>query len=125
MMKESEMDISGILNRIRTHPDYYRMGMIASHLGIVRGMSRDNRKIRGIEVVHDKKIIDNIIHDIKDLSGIIEVLVEINDGYLDVGDEIVFVAVGGDIRDNVFPALMKTVDRIKKEASRLTEIFED
>jgi molybdopterin synthase catalytic subunit len=124
-MKESEMDISGILNRIRTHPDYYRMGMIASHLGIVRGMSRDNRKIRGIEVVHDKKIIDNIIHDIKDLSGIIEVLVEINDGYLDVGDEIVFVAVGGDIRDNVFPALMKTVDRIKKEASRLTEIFED
>jgi molybdopterin synthase catalytic subunit len=124
-MKESEMDISGILNRIRTHPDYYRMGMIASHLGIVRGMSRDNRKIRGIEVVHDKKIIDNIIHDIKELSGIIEVLVEINDGYLDVGDEIVFVAVGGDIRDNVFPALMKTVDRIKKEASRLTEIFED
>jgi molybdopterin synthase catalytic subunit len=124
-MKESEMDISGILNRIRTHPDYYRMGMIASHLGIVRGMSRDNRKIRGIEVVHDKKIIDNIIDDIKQLSGIIEVLVEINDGYLDVGDEIVFVAVGGDIRDNVFPALMKTVDRIKKEASRLTEIFED
>jgi molybdopterin synthase catalytic subunit len=124
-MKESEMDISGILNRIRTHPDYYRMGMIASHLGIVRGMSRDNRKIRGIEVVHDKKIIDNIIDDIKQLSGIIEVLVEINDGYLDVGDEIVFVAVGGDIRDNVFPALMKTVDRIKKEASRLTEIFDD
>jgi molybdopterin synthase catalytic subunit len=124
-MKENEMDISGILNRIRAHPDYCRMGMIASHLGIVRGMSRNNRKIRGIEVVHDQKVIDNIINDIKQLTGIIEVLVEINDGYLHVGDKIVFVAVGGDIRDNVFPALTKTVDRIKKEASGVTEIFED
>jgi molybdopterin synthase catalytic subunit len=124
-MKENEMDIWGILNRIRAHPDYSRMGMIASHLGIVRGTSRNSRRIRGIEVVHDKKRIDNIINDIKQLNGIIEVLVEINDGYLHVGDEIVFVAVGGDIRDNVFPALMTTVDRIKKEASRVTEIFED
>ena len=54
-----------------------------------------------------------------------EVVIEINYGRLNVGDEILFVAIGGDIRDNVFPALMKTVDLIKKSASRKREIFED
>ena len=57
------------------------------------------------------------------MSGIIEVLVETRDGQLNVGDEIMAVVVGGDIRDHVFPALIKTVDRIKKEGSRKKEEF--
>jgi len=119
------MEINRILQKIRTHPESHRMGMVASHLGIVRGSSRNGRKVIGIEVVHDQKIIDDIIKDIKKLSGIVEVLVETNHGRLDIGDEVLFVAIGGDIRDNVFPALMKTVDLIKKNASRKKEIFED
>ena len=101
------------------------MGMIASHLGIVRGSSRNGRKVTGIEVVYDQKVVDDIIKDIKEMPGITEVVIETNYGRLNVGDEILFVAIGGDIRDNVFPALIKTVDMIKKNASRKREIFED
>jgi molybdopterin synthase catalytic subunit len=119
------MDINRILQKILTNPESHRMGMVASHLGIVRGNSINGRKVIGIEVVYNQKVIDDIIKDIKRLPGIVEVLIEINHGQLDVGDEILFVAIGGDIRENVFPALIKTVDLIKKNASRKREIFED
>ena len=114
-MTRSKMDLSAISGRIRKHQDSHKMGMIVSHLGIVRGSSRNGGKVVGIEVSHNLKIIDNIINQIKQMPGIIEVLVEINNGRLKVGDEILYVAIGGDIRENVFPALIKAVDLIKRD----------
>ena len=99
------------------------MGMIASHLGIVRGASRNGRDVSGIEVVYDHKPVDNIIRDIKKLPGIIEVLVDTNEGHLEVGDQILAVAVAGDLRENVFPALIESVNRLKIEASKKKELF--
>jgi molybdopterin synthase catalytic subunit len=119
------MDLNALLARIRSHPDSHKMGMIASHLGIVRGSSRNGRKVVGIEVECNTEAVDSIVCKIKDMSGIVEVLVEINNGRLRVGDEILSIAVGGDIRENVFPALIKAVDLIKSEASSKREIFED
>ena len=117
------MDIEKILRKIRTHPHSHRMGMIASHLGVVRDSSRNGSPVKELEVVYDLKILDDIILKIKNLPGIIEVIVEINQGLLKVGDEILFVAVGGDIRENVFPALIEAVDMIKKDASKKREIL--
>jgi molybdopterin synthase catalytic subunit len=57
------------------------------------------------------------------LSGIFEVLVETCDGRLNVGDDIMAVVVGGDTRENVFPALMDTVNRIKAEGAQKKENF--
>jgi molybdopterin synthase catalytic subunit len=125
MIEMHKMDINRLLGKIRNHPDSHKMGMIASHLGIVRSSSRDNRKVTGIEVSYDYKAINDIIQKIKGLPGIVEVLVDIKEGSLKVGDEILFVAVGGDIRENVFNALMKAVDMIKKKASHKREIFVD
>ena len=118
------MDLNKMIEEIQGHPGSASIGMIASHLGVVRGSSRDGRKVTGIEVVYDHNVIGNIVRGIKALPGIIEVLVDTNEGLLDVGDEILAVAVGGDIRDNVFPALIRAVDLIKKDASKKRDIFE-
>ncbi|MBN1832374.1 MAG: molybdenum cofactor biosynthesis protein MoaE [Deltaproteobacteria bacterium] len=115
------MDLNKMIDRMKRHPEYTKMGMIASHLGVVRGTSRDGRNISGIEVVYDLDSVMRIIMDAKSLPGIVEVLVETNEGHLKVGDEILAVAVGGDIRENVFSALIETVNRIKKEAVKKTE----
>ena len=40
-----------------------------------------------------------------------------------MGDPILAVAVAGDLRENVFPALMETVNRLKKEASKKKDWF--
>ncbi len=117
------MDLNRMIQTIKKHPDYPKMGMIASHLGVVRETSLDGRKVTGIEIGADRNVIDNIIIGIKEMPGIFEVLVEVSEGTLKIGDEIMAVAVGGDTREHVFPALASAVDRIKKEAGRKKEIF--
>jgi molybdopterin synthase catalytic subunit len=119
------MDIKKAIETIRNHPDSHRIGMIASHLGIVRGSSRDGREVVGIEVKYDMAAVEDIREKIKAMPGIVEVIVEIRDGSLNVGDEILLLAVGGDIRENVFTALMEGVNLIKKNGSRKTEIYKD
>ncbi len=117
------MNIEQMLKTVKEHPDSSKMGMIASHMGLVRETSLNGDQVKGIHVHFDPEAIENIIRDAKNLPGIIEVLVETRDGRLNVGDEIMAVVVGGDIRDRVFPALIQTVDRIKKEGSRKKEEF--
>ena len=115
------MDLNKMVECMKAHPEYEKMGMIASHLGVVRGTSRDGQNVKGIEVVYDHDAVNRIVIDVKSLSGIVEVLVDTNEGHLRVGDEIMAVAVGGDIRENVFPALVETVNRIKKDAVKKKE----
>jgi molybdopterin synthase catalytic subunit len=117
------MGINRMIQTIKKHPDYPKMGMIASHLGVVRETSLDGRKVTGIEIGSDRNVIDTIVSDIKEMPGIIEVLVEAREGTLKVGEEVMVVAVGGDTREHVFPALASAVDRIKKEGTTKKEIF--
>jgi len=115
------MNIDQMLKAVKKHPESSKMGMIASHMGLVRETSLNGSSVKGIDVRFDREAIEAIINDAKKLPGIIEVLVETRDGRLNVGDEIMAVVVGGDIRDRVFPALIETVDRIKKEGTRKKE----
>ena len=117
------MDINRMIQTIKKHPDYPKMGMIASHLGVVRETSLDGRKVIGIEIGSDRNAIDNIVSEIKEIPGIIEVIIEVSEGTLKVGGEIMAVAIGGDTREHVFPALASAVDRIKKEGTTKKEIF--
>ena len=117
------MNLNQMIDKIRQLPEYPQAGMIAAHLGIVRGHSLNGKAVTGMEVSFDRSMIANIIHDTKLLNGIIEVLVDVCDGSLKVGDEVMAVAVAGDTREHVFPALEKAVDRIKSEATKKKEFF--
>jgi len=123
--KGTEMEKEKLIEKIRRHPESHRIGMIASHLGIVRGHSRDGRKVVSVEVTYDMDQLNNIIKNIKDMPGIVEAMIEINSGTLNIGDEVMYLAVGGDIRENVFAALIRGVDMIKKDAAKKREIYED
>jgi len=72
-------------------------------------------------VEFDNEKIDEIIRDIKSRPGIVDILIQTNSGHLEVGEEIVAVVVAGDIRENVFPALIDAVNRVKSEASTKKE----
>jgi molybdopterin synthase catalytic subunit len=121
MEKRGKMDIQEMVNTLKGHPDSNKVGMIATHLGVVRGTSRAGGNVTSVEVEYDYDIMANIISDIKNMSGIVEVIVNAVEGELHVGDEILAVAVAGDIRENVFSALIKAVDRIKTEAAKKKE----
>jgi molybdopterin synthase catalytic subunit len=112
-----------MIRTIKGHPDYPKMGMIASHLGIVRGTSLNGKKVTGVEVTFDKNGLAEIVREIKGMPGIVEVLLETTGGRLTVGEEIMAVVVGGDTREHVFPALLAAVDRVKAEATTKKELF--
>ena len=117
------MDLNQMIDKIKELPTFSRAGMIATHLGIVRGHSLSGKTVKGMEVSFDHEVIDRIIHDTKELNGIVEVLVDTHEGALQVGDEVMAVAVAGDTREHVFPALVEAVDRMKAEATRKREIY--
>jgi molybdopterin synthase catalytic subunit len=117
------MDINRMIRELKHHPEYTRMGMIATHLGVVRETSLDGRGVAGVVVGFDEGAIENVIRDTENMPGIVAVRVETASGELAVGEEIMAVVVGGDTREHVFPALMTAVDRIKKECTRKRELF--
>jgi len=115
------MGLQQMIERLRNHPESHRIGMIASHLGVVRGTSLEGFRVSGVDVAYDQEDVKDIVNQSKALDGIVDVLVETHEGHLEVGDEILAVAVAGETREAVFPALMRTVDRIKAEAVRKRE----
>ena len=54
------------------------------------------------------------------MKGIFHVRVWLNEGTLDVGDDIMYLLIGGDIRPHVIDALQFLVERIKTQC--VTEI---
>ena len=115
------MDLNIMIATIKSNPNFHKAGMIASHIGIVRSFSRDGNTVEAVDVQFDHAKIDQVISDIRSRPGIVDVLIQTNSGHLLVGDEIMTVVVAGDIRENVFPALIDTVERLKSEASTKTE----
>ncbi|HUU80171.1 MAG TPA: hypothetical protein VMW90_01880 [Acidobacteriota bacterium] len=59
------MDLNRMIEAFKKHPAYFQMGMIASHLGVVRGTSLNGQEVTGIEVMFDDNVIVAIVNDIK------------------------------------------------------------
>lgn len=109
------MDLAAMVERIKARPDYNRVGMIVCHNGVVRGSSRDGKPVVRLEVAVDRKRLAEILAEMKGRKGIIDILAEVYEGELQVGDDIMNVVVAGDIRDNTFPVLTEMVTAIKRQ----------
>lgn len=117
------MDLNRMVRSLKAGPSSTKMGMIASHLGVVRETSLRGELVKEVKVNFDPGAIERIVRETKEMPGIVEVLVETSEGCLQVGDDLMVVMVGGDTREHVFPALMEAVDRIKQEAVDKKEIL--
>ena len=116
------MDLSDMIRKVKEHPEYHKAGMILCHNGVVRETSRQGKRISRLVVKADSKRLAEIAAEMKKRLGIIEVLAQVNEGSLTAGDDIMFVVVAGDFRENVFPVLMEAVDLIKKDATQKREM---
>jgi molybdopterin synthase catalytic subunit len=117
------MTLQDMLDAIRRRPDFDEAGMVACHIGVVRSTSRDGRTVKGLEIEADRDRLETILLEMNGRKGIIEVAVHLFEGYRMISEEVMFVAVAGDIREHVFPVLEETVERIKQEVTRKKEFF--
>ncbi len=118
------MNINQMIENIKKHPDYNKVGMILCHNGVVRGSSRDGRKVSGLRVIADHEKLSRIVSEQKQRPGIVEILIHINENKdLALGDDVMYLVVAGDIRDNVIAVLNDTLNAIKTFVTQKTEFF--
>jgi len=116
------MNIADLLDEIKRHPDFAKVGMILCHNGVVRATARDGRKVKGLKVAVDHAKLKQIIIEQSQKPGIVDIQVNIVENKdLAVGDDIMHLIVAGDIRENVISVLADTLEAIKTSVTDKTE----
>ncbi len=112
------MDISQTIAEMKRHPAFAdNVGMVLVHNGVVRSWSRqDGAKVIAVDVCPDRVKIEQIRQEYLGRQGIYDIRIEAREGCLRPGDDLLFILVAGDIRENVKPVLGELLDRIKAEA---------
>lgn len=98
------------------------VGMYLCHNGVVRSYSRDGKPVVAMELSVDRGRLAELLATAQLMEGVSVVRAWVNEGRLSVGDDIMYVLVGGDIRDHVFEALGALVRMIKTEVVTEAEI---
>ncbi|MDO4436484.1 MAG: molybdenum cofactor biosynthesis protein MoaE [Coriobacteriaceae bacterium] len=113
------------LREAKADPVFARCGMYLVHNGTVRetpkaevrGVSTDGvqpgGKVAGMVFSYNESKVAAAVEEARALPGIEYVRVWLNSGELEVGDDIMLVLIGGDIRPRVIDALQQLVSTIK------------
>lgn len=117
------------LREAKAHESAPKIGMYLTHNGIVRRSAKarvrygeDAQDVTGMVFSYDRSKVDAVLEDAKKLDGIYYIRLWLNEGELKVGDDIMYVLIGGDIRPRVVDALNYIVGRIKNECVTETEL---
>lgn len=120
------MNISRAIAAMKERPGFTeKVGMILVHNGVVRAWSRQEAgRVVALEVTPDQEKIEAIREELLKRPGIFDIVVQAKSGRFEPGDDLLFLIVAGDIRENVKPVLSDLLDRIKGEAISKKEILQ-
>ena len=118
------------LREAKAHESAKNIGMYLTHNGIVRKTAKakvregaeDTKPVIAMDFSYDKEKVEAVIADTYKMEGIYYIKVWLNEGKLSVGDDIMYVLIGGDIRPRVVDALQYLVGRVKNECVVETEL---
>lgn len=132
MNKKESPSMDAWLNEAKKHKSAEKIGMYLTHNGIVRKSAKasvryeeaNTKAVSGMQFSYDQEKADAAIAETYQLEGIYYVKAWLNEGNLTVGDDIMYVLIGGDIRPHVVDALQFLVGKLKNECVQETEIYE-
>ena len=122
-MKEKKPTIQKIMKEAKSSKYASKCGMFLLHNGVVRidakakvrEGKKNTKKVIGMDFDYDKKKVDAAIKKALKMKGIYYIKVWLNSGKLKVGDDIMLVLIGGDIRPHVVDCLQSLVGEIKSK----------
>ena len=91
------------------------LGMILTHIGVVRGVSKDGTPIKQMYLDFSKEKLEKLISTYEKKEGICKIKIWINKGLLKIGEPIMVVVIGGAFRKNVLPCFEEIIEILKKE----------
>ncbi len=119
--RKGEVSLEQIIDYIETLPTYHESGALACFVGVVREDPIDGSDSKVTHLKYEAyadvalKRMEEIRADAKRRDGIVEVAIHHVVDSLAVGEPSLFVVVLGKHRQEVFPTLSETVERVKKE----------
>jgi len=130
-MSATEPSLDEWLKEAKASPQAAQCGMFLSHNGVVRitpkKLVREGveglGEVSKIEFSYDAAAVDAAVEEALTWPGVYYVKAWLNEGVLGVGDSIMYVLIGADIRPNCIDALQKLVGKIKNEMVVETEIY--
>lgn len=130
-MAQQRPSLDQWLREAKSAPGAEGIGMYLTHDGVVRVKARAMVRegdasalpVIGMRFSSDPEKVRQAVEEARAMPGIGYVRVWLNEGELQVGDDIMLVLVGGDIRPHVIDALQRLVGRLKNECVRETELF--
>ena len=119
------------LREAKAHPDAGKVGMYLTHNGVVRSTARSQvrqgdagaKPVAGMYFSHNREKVLSAIAEAEKMEGVYYVRVWLNEGELQVGDDIMFVLIGADIRPHAVKALETLVGKIKNECVTEKELY--
>lgn len=132
-MKKETPSVDLWLREAKAEAEAAGCGMYLIHNGTVRQSARakvregaeGTKPVRGMRFSCDAEKVAAVTAEARALPGIGTVRVWLNEGELSLGDDIMLVLVGGDIRPHVIDALQYLVGRIKNECVTERELYAD
>ena len=120
------------LAEAKAAPEAENCGMYLTHCGTVRRSAKakvrlgetNTRNVTGMRFSYDAEKVARAIDATRAMDGIFIVRVWLNEGVLNLGDDIMLVLIGGDIRPHVVDALQFLVGSIKSDCVVEEEIYE-
>ena len=111
------------LKEAKSAPEADQVGMYLTHSGVVRATARsavrqgdtEAAPVTGMDFSYDREKVAQAVEQTRSLPGIHYVRVWLNEGHLEVGDDIMRVLIGGDIRPHTVDALQFLVSTIKNQ----------
>ena len=129
-MPKTEPSLDQWLTEAKASKDAYQCGMFLSHNGIVRRSAKAQVRegksmpeVERIEFSYDKEGLDAAIAEAQTWEGVYYVRVWLNEGELSVGDSIMYVLIGADIRPHCIDALQRLVGHIKNNLVVEKEVY--
>jgi len=122
-MSKVEPSIDQWLKEAKADSRIAQCGMLLTHNGIVRitpkPLVREGieglGEVKAIEFSYDTAGVDAAVEEALTWSGVYYVRVWLNEGILSVGDSIMYVLIGADIRPNAIDAMQRLVGKIKTD----------
>ena len=120
---KQEPSIDQWLKEAKQDPKAAQCGMFLTHNGVVRITPKQQVRegveglgdVAQVEFSYDAAGVDAAVEEALTWPGVYYVRVWLNEGVLGVGDSIMYVLIGADIRPNCIDALQKLVGKIKND----------
>ena len=109
-MAHQAVSMDELIARVKKSSKIHEAGMILCHNGVVRKSDRSGANlVESLRVRVNRERIEEIRLWGESRPGIVAVAIEALEGDFQVGEDLLYVVVAGDIRENVFQATRRSL----------------